>query len=70
MITQETIKATIDNCEKPYKLMCISNVEQDLFKFTIEEKQGLPMYKEVAQDNYDDKHSDVLKKRVVPPKDI
>ena len=47
LITHETVKATVDNCQNLYKIMCITDLEQNLFKFSIEEKQGLPMYEEI-----------------------
>ena len=65
IITHDTVEATIDKWKDPYKLMCISDLEQDLFKFTIEEKQGLPMYEEIEDKSEEDEsQSDDFQRRV------
>ena len=63
LITHETVKATVDNCQNLYKIMCITDLEQNLFKFSIEEKQGLPMYEEIENED-EDSQSDEIKRRM------
>ena len=53
----------LDKCTDPHKLMYITDKEQHIYKFTIEEKIGVPMYQQEYKIESEDQ-SDELKPRV------
>lgn len=63
--TQETLES-VKKCDNPHTLMYITQEEQDLFKFTIEDKIGVPMYEKLhsIDSSGPDDQSDELKSRV------
>ena len=60
--TQENLD-NVATMSDPYQLMYITDKEQHMYKFTIEEKIGVPMYQEEVDIQQKDQ-SDVLKSKV------